>query len=87
MDKLDEADVNNISYHDCQWTNRKSEYLHINRNEFVRKAFPKKKTPGIDSFTVEFYQTLNEKQYQTYTNIFGKQKRNNHYPTSFRRLV
>lgn len=61
MDKLDEADVNNTSYHDCLWVNRRSEYLCINKNEFVMKAFPKKKTPGIDSFTAEFYQTLNEK--------------------------
>jgi hypothetical protein len=47
------------------------------------KSLPKKKSPGPDRFSTEFYQTLNKNYYQLSLNFFHKIKRDGTLPNLF----
>jgi hypothetical protein len=65
------------------------EINHLNRSitqneiEAAIKSFPKKKTPGPEGFSAEFYQTFKEELIPTLLKLFHKIERKGKLPNPF----
>jgi hypothetical protein len=62
---------------------------HLNRSithneiEAVIKSFPKKKSPGPEQLSAEFYQTVKEHLMSTHLKLFHEREREGTLPNSF----
>jgi hypothetical protein len=69
--KLNQEDINHV--------NRS---LTKNEIKAAKKSLPKRKSPGLDGFTAEFYQTFEEKLIPTLLKLFHKIEREGKLPSS-----
>ena len=76
MDNLDEMDKFLETYNCPKLNKEESEYLNRqitpNKIEAVTKKFPTNKSPGLDGFTGEFYQTFQEELTPLLLKLFHK---------------
>jgi hypothetical protein len=70
--KLDQEDINHLNRSITQ-----------NKIEATIKNLPKKKSPGPDGFTAEFYQTFKEELKPTLLKMFHEIEREGALPNSF----
>jgi protein-arginine kinase activator protein McsA len=78
MDKfLDTYDHSKLNQEDIYHLNRS---ITCNETETAIKSLPKKKRPGPDRFTAEFYQTFKEKLIPTLLKLFHKIEREGTLP-------
>jgi hypothetical protein len=70
--KLNQEDINHLT-------------ISITQNEIEAaiKSLPKKKSPGPDGFSAEFYQTFKEELVQTLLKLFHEIEREGILPNSF----
>jgi hypothetical protein len=81
MDKfLDTYDHPKLNQGDINHLNRS---ITCNEIEAAIKSLPKKKNPGPDRFSAEFYQTFKEELIPTLLKLFHKIEREGTLPTSF----
>jgi hypothetical protein len=81
MDKfLDTYDHPKLNQEDINHLNRS---MTQNEIEAARKSFPKKKSPGPDGFSAEFYQTFKEELIPTLLKLFHEIEREETLPNSF----
>jgi hypothetical protein len=81
MDKFqDTFDPSNLSQEDINHLN-----ISITQNEIEAaiKSLPKKKSPGSDGFSTEFYQTFKEELIPTFLKLFQEIEREETLPNSF----
>jgi hypothetical protein len=80
MDKfLDIYDHSKLNQEDIHHLNRS---ITCNEIEAAIKSLPKKKSPGPDSFSVEFYHTFKEELIPTLLKLFHKREREGTLPNS-----
>jgi hypothetical protein len=64
LGNIEEMDKFLDTYDQLKWNQEDINYLNIsitsNETEAAIKSFPKKKSPGPDGFTAEFYETFKE---------------------------
>jgi hypothetical protein len=81
MDKfVDTYNHPNLNQEDINHLNRSITHNEI---EIAIKNLPKKKSPGTDGFSAEFYQTFKEKLMPTLLKLFHKIEREGTLPNSF----
>jgi hypothetical protein len=81
MDKfLDTYDHPKLNQEDFNHLNR---YITQNETEATIKSLSKKKSPGPDEFSAEFYQTFKEELIPTFLKLFHKIERDETLPNSF----
>jgi hypothetical protein len=81
MDKfLDTYDHPKLNQEDINHLNRSTTQNEI---EAAIKSLPKKKSPGPDGFTTEFYQTFKEELIPTLLKLFHEIEREETLPNSF----
>jgi hypothetical protein len=74
--KLNQKDINHLNRSITQ-----------NEIEVAIKSLPKKKSPGPDGFSAEFYQTFKEELIPTLLKLFHEIKRERKLPNSFYEAV
>jgi hypothetical protein len=77
---LDTYDYPKLNHEDINHLNRSTEQNEI---EEAIKSLPKKKSPGPDGFTFEFYQTIKEELIPTLLQLFHEIEREGKLPNSF----
>jgi glutamyl-tRNA reductase len=81
MDKfLDTYDHKKLNQEDINHINRS--IIH-NEIEVAIKSLPKKKSPGPDKFSAEFYQTFKEELIPAFVKLFHKTEREGTLPKKF----
>jgi hypothetical protein len=81
MDRfLDNYDYTKLNQEDNNHLNRS---VTQNENEAAIKSLPKKKIPGPDGFSAEFYQTFKEELIPTLLKLFHKIEREGKLPNTF----
>jgi hypothetical protein len=80
MDRfLDTYDYSKLNQEDIKHLNRSIKKLKLKEQENL----PKKKSPGPDGFSSEFYQTFKEELVPTLLKLFHKIEREEHCVTHF----
>jgi hypothetical protein len=81
MDRfLDTYDHSKLNQEDMNHLNRS---ITQNEIEAAIKSLPRKKSPGPDGFSAEFYQTFNEKLIPTLLKLFHGIERERKLPNTF----
>jgi hypothetical protein len=76
LPKLNQQVINNLN-----------RYITSNEIETVIKNLPKKKSPGPDRYTVEFYQTFEEELIPVLLKLFHKMQKEVILPNTFYKAV
>jgi hypothetical protein len=76
LPKLNQQVINNLN-----------RYITSNEIETVIKNLPKKKSPGPDRYTVEFYQTFEEELIPMLLKLFHKMQKEVILPNTFYKAV